>query len=131
MDDSVCCTGSMTACVLVVDDDVALREIVAEAIEAAGYEVRQAENGREALDRMRRESPCIVLLDLMMPVMDGWQVVDEMDADPALAAVPVCVVTAQSQVQPPRHACLLRKPIGLADLLRTVEEHCGKRFEPA
>jgi CheY-like chemotaxis protein len=116
----------MSACVLVVDDDEALREIVVEAISDAGYTVAQAENGKVALERMRESPPCIVLLDLMMPVMDGWEVVDQMTADPALAAVAVCVVSAQSSLAPPKHACILKKPVTLAELLKAIEEHCGK-----
>ncbi len=112
------------ACVLVVDDDDALREIVADAIADAGYVVIQAENGRVALDKMRAESPCLVLLDLMMPVMDGWEVVAEMEGDPALANVPVCIVTAQDRIDPPRSSCLLKKPVALATLLDTVGQYC-------
>lgn len=110
--------------VLVVEDDDALREAVADAISDAGYDVVQAENGRVALAKMRVESPCLVLLDLMMPVMDGWEVVAEMDGDPSLANVPVCIVTAQDRLPPPRNACLLRKPVTLAALLDTVEKYC-------
>jgi CheY-like chemotaxis protein len=83
-------------------------------------------NGQDALDKMRAASPCIVLLDLMMPVMDGWEVVTAMDSDPKLAAVPVCIVSAQDRIAPPRNVCLLKKPVTLAALLRAVEEHCGK-----
>lgn len=111
-------------CVLVVDDDDALREAVADAIADAGYLVDQAENGRVALDKMRASSPCLVLLDLMMPVMDGWEVVAEMDTDPTLAAVPVCIVTAQDRITPPRNTCFLRKPVSLTSLLQTVEQYC-------
>src|SRR5690606_20195356 len=114
------------ASVLVVDDDDALREAVAEAIEDAGYEVVQASDGREALDKMRQKAPCIVLLDLMMPVMDGWEVVSEMDTDPVLASVPICVVSAQGQLPPPRNVAVLRKPVSVDTLLDAVAEHCGK-----
>jgi CheY-like chemotaxis protein len=112
--------------VLVVDDDEALRELVAEAIADAGYSVEQAENGQEALTKMRQSSPCIVVLDLMMPVMDGWQVVGEMEADPALAKVPVCVVTAQDRIPPPKTAVLLKKPVSALKLVQTIEAYCGK-----
>ena len=113
-------------CVLVVDDDDALRDVVCEAIADAGYEVQQAGNGQEALARMRESSPCIVLLDLMMPVMDGWEVVEEMTTDPSLAGVPVCVVTAQDRVLPPKHTVLLRKPVSVAALLSAVSQYCSK-----
>lgn len=112
------------ACVLVVDDDDALREAVAEAIADAGYVVETAENGQIALEKMRGSSPCLVLLDLMMPVVDGWEVVAAMDGDPALASVPVCIVTAQDRLTPPRNTCLLKKPVTLASLLETVGQYC-------
>ena len=112
------------ACVLVVEDDDALREAVADAISDAGYDVIQAENGQIALQKMRDASPCLVLLDLMMPVMDGWEVVAEMDGDPTLAKVPVCIVTAQDRLTPPRNVCLLKKPLTLDTLLDTVGQFC-------
>lgn len=114
------------ACVLVVDDDDALRDIVCEAISDAGYAVEQAGNGQEAMAKMREASPCIVLLDLMMPVMDGWEVVAAMNLDPSLAAVPVCVVSAQDRVAPPPTACSLKKPVSIAKLIDTVSLYCGK-----
>lgn len=110
--------------VLVVDDDDALRDIVAEAIADAGFAVEQAENGEVALAKMRADSPCVVLLDLMMPVMDGWQVVSEMQADPALAGVPVCVISAQDKTPPPRADRFLRKPVTLAELVSAVSTYC-------
>lgn len=115
----------MAPCVLVVEDDPDIREAVVEAITDAGYRVIEAENGVEALVLMRQSAPCIVLLDLMMPVMDGWQVAAEMDADPTLASVRVCVVSATERAAPARSVCVLRKPIKLQTLLSTVEEHCG------
>ena len=110
--------------VLVVDDDEALRDIVAEAITDAGFAVDQAENGEVALAKMRAAAPCVVLLDLMMPVMDGWQVVSEMQADPALVGVPVCVITAQDRAPLPPAACSLRKPVTLAELVSMVATFC-------
>jgi len=110
--------------VLVVDDDSDLREVVAEAIANAGYVVEQAENGQIALDKMRADTPCVVLLDLMMPVMDGWEVVDVMDADPQLSRVPVCIITAQDRIAPPRNACLLKKPVRTDDLLAKIAQYC-------
>ena len=111
--------------VLVVDDDEILRDAVAEAIADAGYIVDQAENGRTALEKMRAVSPCIVLLDLMMPIMDGWEVVSAMEVDPALASIPVCIVSAAS-LPPPKSVDVLRKPVTIASLLDTIEKHCGK-----
>ena len=110
--------------VLVVDDDDALRDIVVEAIAEAGFAVDQAENGQIALAKMRTDAPCVVLLDLMMPVMDGWQVVTEMRADPQLAGVPVCVISAQDRTPPPPAECILKKPVSLAALVSAVSVYC-------
>jgi two-component system, chemotaxis family, chemotaxis protein CheY len=62
----------VTDCVLVVDDDPAIREFVSQALEAEGYEVQTASNGAEALHLIGQQPPCVVLLDMKMPVMDGW-----------------------------------------------------------
>jgi CheY-like chemotaxis protein len=114
----------VASCVLVVDDDQDIREAVVEAISDAGYTVAAAANGREALDAMRANRPCVVVLDLMMPVMDGWEVVAQMDLDPTLAGVPVCVVSAHDK-DPPRNDAMLRKPVSLARLLAAIEQYCG------
>ena len=90
----------------------------------AGYAVDQAANGAEALAVMRAGAPCLVFLDLMMPVMDGWEVVAQMDRDPALAQVPVCVVSAHDK-DPPHNVCVLRKPVSLARLLETAARYCS------
>jgi len=111
-------------CVLVVDDDEDLRDALADVLRDVGYRVETAEDGQVALEVMSRCTPCIVLLDLMMPVMDGWQVAEAMEADPELAKVPVCVVSAQSQHAPRNAACVLPKPVARKDLLRAVSEYC-------
>ncbi len=110
--------------VLVVDDDQDIREAVVEALTDAGYAVAAASNGVEALDAMRSHRPCLVILDLMMPVMDGWEVVAQMDLDPALTGVAVCIVSAHDR-DPPRNDVVLRKPVALARLLEAIERHCG------
>jgi len=81
--------------VLVVDDDVALRELLRRILEGAGYTVVEAENGRVALERLRTMAPGVILLDLMMPEMDGFEVVTEMRRHEAWRAIPIVVVTAK------------------------------------
>ncbi len=113
--------------VLVVEDDEATREAFALVLRGAGIRVETAGNGREGLERLRRERPCCVLLDLMMPVMDGWQFREAQRADPALAAVPVVVCTAAGAC--PRAAELraeayLRKPVEPDHLLEAVRRWC-------
>jgi CheY-like chemotaxis protein len=81
--------------VLVVDDDAAVRQLLRRMLEPEGYVVVEAENGRAALERLRDVSPCCVLLDLMMPEMDGFEFVTEFRRREAWRAIPIVVITAK------------------------------------
>jgi signal transduction histidine kinase len=110
--------------VLVVEDDAELRESLAELLTAKGHAVVTATDGREALDTMRRQQPDVVILDLMMPGMDGWQFRVEQRRDPHLAETPVVALSASDS--PAAAAvdadCYLRKPIDVAALDRAIED---------
>src|SRR5690349_1848715 len=81
--------------VLVVEDSTDARQMLASLLEVEGFAVRTAANGREALDQLRAgPPPCLILLDLMMPVMDGYQFRAEQRQDPGLSPIPVVVVSA-------------------------------------
>jgi CheY-like chemotaxis protein len=80
--------------ILVVDDDDDFREALFEVVSEAGYPVEQAENGEVALRRIATEAPGMVLLDLKMPVLDGWGVVERLRKDPRTAAIPVLILSA-------------------------------------
>ncbi len=80
--------------ILVVDDDDDFREALCEVLSEAGYPVEQAGDGEQALARMAGEVPGIVLLDLKMPVLDGWGVVERMRKDPRTAHVPILILSA-------------------------------------
>jgi adenylate cyclase len=80
--------------ILVVDDDRVNRALLARTLEALGHRVRTAGDGREALEAMHAEEPDIVLLDIVMPVMDGMTVLERMKGDPALQSVPVIMISA-------------------------------------
>jgi CheY-like chemotaxis protein len=83
---------------MVVDDDEAIRRTIAEVLSEEGYAVKEAANGREALDLLRAGTrPCLLLLDLMMPVLDGWGFRQEQERDPEIASVPVVIVTRPSR----------------------------------
>lgn len=69
----------MTPNVLVVEDDAALRELLALILEGEGLDVETAANGKEALERLQSRPPAVILLDMSMPVMDGWQFCRELD----------------------------------------------------
>jgi CheY-like chemotaxis protein len=110
--------------VLVVDDDEAMRAAIAQPLLEAGHDVVSASNGLEALDAMRASAPHLVLLDLMMPRMSGWEVLSAMGASPRLAFVPVVVLTAfDDRRDLPSGRAVLHKPIDrdlLFELVRTV-----------
>jgi DNA-binding response OmpR family regulator len=83
--------------VLVVDDDAAIRRLIMAALKRDGYEFLEAPNGREALDLMRSERPDLVVLDLMMPLVSGWDVLQERLGDPVLSKIPVIIISANRE----------------------------------
>jgi CheY-like chemotaxis protein len=111
--------------VLVVDDDPDILQTLALCLSTEGYHVLMAANGQEALEVLAREKPACVLLDLMMPVMDGWQFVSELEARGA-RRMPILVLSADRAVQ--QHSIKLRaegylaKPFDLEDLLGKVSQ---------
>ena len=80
---------------LVVEDDPATREVIRRALERDGWLVREANNGREALALMSEEAPDLVVLDLMMPEMDGFEFVSKLRGSDSGQRIPVVVVTAK------------------------------------
>jgi CheY-like chemotaxis protein len=82
--------------VLVVDDDPSIRKMVIAALkrDAVGYTFAEAANGRDALEVMRDQGPDVVVLDLMMPIVSGWDVLRERAGDDDLKKIPVIVVSA-------------------------------------
>jgi len=79
--------------VLIVEDEVLIRQDVAEYLRESGYEVDEAGNGLAALECMRRALPDVVLLDLRMPIMNGYEFNNERVRDPKLASVPIILVS--------------------------------------
>jgi two-component system, chemotaxis family, chemotaxis protein CheY len=110
--------------VLVVDDDEIIRDFVSEALADEGYEIRTASNGRRALDVLHEWKPNLIVLDLMMPEMDGWAFRAEQRKLPDAADVPVVVLSAvrdlRAQAAALEAASVLGKPFELDELLRTV-----------
>jgi CheY-like chemotaxis protein len=117
--------------VLVVDDDDDLRESIEVVLSARGHRVATAADGHEALAWLRRQpaNPCVVLLDLMMPRMNGFELRARMIADPELAAIPVVIITGAGLLADTNSSSLqtevLRKPIEPSTLLRTVGKFCA------
>ena len=89
--------GTPSAAILVVDDKYENRELLNGHLTAAGHRASLAENGRDALDQMATQLPDLVLLDIMMPVMDGFETLEAMRADPRLAKIPVVIISADGE----------------------------------
>jgi CheY-like chemotaxis protein len=115
--------------VLIVEDDAAIRAVLAETLLDDGYQVLTAENGAEALGALARVQPCLILLDLMLPVMDGFQFRATQRLMPSLATIPVVVLSAfpanVETVAELDAAAYLSKPVRLERLVATVERYCA------
>lgn len=83
--------------VLVVDDEPAIRETLSFMLEMEGFEVAQASDGLEAIQKVRDFRPAVVLLDVMIPKLDGYRVCQTIKADPSLVGVKVIILTAMGQ----------------------------------
>src|SRR5215210_2345440 len=82
--------------VLVIDDEPGIIEIVEANLEGDGFEVISAANGKEGLEKIKSDSPDLVVLDVMMPEMDGWEVLRRIEQDPNIAGLPVIMLTAKA-----------------------------------
>jgi CheY-like chemotaxis protein len=110
--------------VLIVDDDPDLLDVTSLVIENEGMAVETARNGEEALALLRTgRLPGLVLLDLMMPVMNGWEFLDEVAKAPLFKAIPIVALTATERAEVPGAREVLRKPVDLEELLRVVERY--------
>jgi CheY-like chemotaxis protein len=115
--------------IMVVEDDLDTRDMLERFLQLEGFDVRTAANGQIALDALRADSElCVILLDLMMPVMNGWQFREAQARDPRLSGIPVVVVTAAGSrdAMPAIEADgWLSKPVDFDRLLATIGPHCN------
>ena len=82
--------------ILLVEDNEPSRDMLSRRLKRRGYDVSTAVDGQEALDVARRELPDLILMDMSLPVIDGWTAVRELRADPATARIPVIALTAHA-----------------------------------
>ena len=117
---------SLRGDVLVVDDDPDMVEVMETVLNDAGYETRAACNGRQALDVVAARMPALILLDMLMPLMNGWQFAREFHARYG-AGAPIVVATAAEHVHSRGDAIdaadVLPKPFEVSDLLRVVARY--------
>ena len=115
--------------VLVVEDDAEMRGLLVAILTGAGFRVLTAENGLEALEQLRRQRPCVVVLDLAMPLLDGAGFVQAAQADPEFPPVPIICVSgmpgARAVAKQLGVADCLTKPFASEVLIEAVLRNCG------
>jgi len=116
--------------ILVVDDDPAIRDVVVDILEMFDYAVRTASNGVEALHEIRQRPPAAILLDLMMPVMNGWEFLRHCRREAECAPVPIIIMSAARDASTAADElgaqAFLPKPFELDDVLTTVDRLAGR-----
>jgi CheY-like chemotaxis protein len=122
-------TYTQTPTILLIDDEDAIRQVLSLALEFEGYQVFTASNGEEGLRTLQRiPRPDLILLDLMMPVMDGWEFLEAIKKDTAFSDIPVVIVTASRKSDEIKGAAaVIEKPVGLNELFRVAGRYCQRR----
>ncbi|MEB3228957.1 MAG: response regulator [Synechocystis sp.] len=119
--------------ILVIEDESAVRDNIAEILELAQYEVITAADGVKGLELIRQQTPDLIICDVMMPQMDGFEVLETLQSDPDLAAIPLILLTAMADLQNLREGMdlgaddYLTKPFDLNELLISVSSRLRKR----
>lgn len=119
--------------ILLVEDDLDVRDVMQDLLEDQGYDVVPAANGKQAIDYLtldRQSRPDLVILDLMTPLVTGWQVLQTVRQRPALAKLPVIIISATSTDRPTGAAAFLRKPFRLEKFFETVRHYVGAAPPP-
>jgi signal transduction histidine kinase/CheY-like chemotaxis protein len=114
--------------ILVVEDDDAQREMLCHALQNGGWAVREASNGREALEALHDKVPTLIFLDLLMPQMDGFEFVNNVQQDPAFSGIPVIILTSKDLTREERKRLsggvgkiIEKGSVGLKALLQEIE----------
>jgi len=119
--------GFLKKNILVVEDDPDIRSLIKTALVIEGYEVETAVNGQEAWHNLhsKEEKPSAIVLDLMMPIMDGWKFLELQAQSELLMKIPTVIVSATSDQRIPKpnqNQVVLRKPIDLNEFLNCIEK---------
>ena len=123
--------------ILIVDDDADIRLLLRLELSAEGHHIAEAVNGRDGLDAIAADQPDLVLLDIMMPQMDGWEVLKLLRVDEETAHIPVAMLSARTEakdrVQGLQEGAIdyICKPFSLAELLVKIETIFGAAGDAA
>jgi two-component system response regulator VicR len=112
--------NGQTRHILCIEDDTEMTDLIRLILSRKGFEISVASGGQAGIRKVREEKPDLVLLDLMMPDMDGWEVYQQMKADEKTKEIPVIVVTAKAQS--------IDKVLGLH--IAKVDDYIAKPFSP-
>jgi CheY-like chemotaxis protein len=120
----------MTACkkLLIVEDDEAIRQMMQDVLEIEGYEILSAADGGEGIKLLNSssETPCVIILDMMMPNVNGWQFLDEQRVNPKFSGIPVIVCSAYTEsAKAVRPSAFVEKPVQLPKLTQAVKAFCA------
>ena len=117
--------NSLSRTVLIVEDEKDIRDTLQQVLELEGYVAHAASNGREAIAMLKEgRAPGLILLDLMRPVMNGWEFLEHHHADPVLSKIPVVLVSAAGdRAKDLKVSAFLRKPVELDHLLKVVQSY--------
>lgn len=121
----------MSPLVLLVEDDATMQKMALKVLRSRGFSVELAPNGREAVAMAARLRPALILMDLSLPQMNGWEATRAIKSNPQLARIPVIAITAHAMVGDRETALAagctecLTKPYEIADLVALVERYVG------
>ncbi|MBP8298898.1 MAG: response regulator [Planctomycetes bacterium] len=123
----------MERTVLIIEDEKLIIVSTQMVLEAAGFRVESATNGEDGIAKARSQSPDLILLDIMMPGIDGWETLTRLKRDAATAGIPVVIFTAREHARGHQKssemgaADYFRKPFEPDELIELVEKHVGQR----
>jgi CheY-like chemotaxis protein len=115
--------------ILLVEDNEMNRDMLSRRLQRHGYEVRIAENGAQAIDKATAEPPDLILMDLSLPVMDGWEATERLRGEAHTAEVPIIALTAHAREKDEEGALAAgcngfeTKPVDIRRLVDTIEQH--------
>ena len=123
----------MQRTVLIIEDEKLIIVSTQMVLEAAGFRVESATNGEDGIGKARAQTPDLILLDIMMPGIDGWETLTRLKRDPATVGIPVVIFTAREHSRGHQKssemgaADYFRKPFEPDELIELVEKHVGQK----
>ncbi len=124
----------MDRTVLIIEDEKLIIVSTQMVLEAAGFRVESATNGEDGIAKARSLTPDLILLDIMMPGIDGWETLTRLKRDPATASIPVIIFTAREHARGHQKSAEMgaadyfRKPFEPDELIELVEKHVTQRI---